>query len=104
MKTANVSKRLFAALLAVLMFIGMLPFGALSFTAQAAEVTGVSLASVPAVRGDVTSASGAFTLTSQSRFYIVSDTVLPVPHSVHMCRPHLPNLRLRANLSVQLCR
>lgn len=74
MKTANVSKRLFAALLAVLMFIGMLPFGALSFTAQAAEVTGASLASVPAVRGDVTSASGAFTLTSQSRFYIVSDT------------------------------
>ena len=56
------------------MFIGMLPFGALSFTAPAAEVTGVSLASVPAVRGDVTSASGAFTLTSQSRFYIVSDT------------------------------
>ena len=37
MKTANVSKRLFAALLAVLMFIGMLPFGALSFTAQAAD-------------------------------------------------------------------
>lgn len=74
MKTANVSKRLFAALLAVLMFVGMLPFGALSFTAQAAEVTGASLASVPAVRGDVTSASGAFTLTSQSRFYIVSDT------------------------------
>ena len=27
MKTANVSKKLFAALLAVLMFIGMLPFG-----------------------------------------------------------------------------
>lgn len=37
MKTANVSKRLFAALLAVLMFVGMLPFGALSFTAQAAD-------------------------------------------------------------------
>lgn len=37
MKTANVSKRLFAALLAVLMFIGMLPFGALGFTAQAAD-------------------------------------------------------------------
>ena len=37
MKTANVSKRLFAALLAVLMFIGMLPFGALNFTAQAAD-------------------------------------------------------------------
>lgn len=69
----KVTNRLLSLLLALVMIVGTLPAIGL---VSAAETTAAEINSIPAVREVTYAESGAapFTLTTASRFYIVSDT------------------------------
>lgn len=67
----KLTKRLTALLLSALTVVSALPFLGWGMRVRAAE--GADIASVPAVR-ETTPGSGTFTLTTDSRFFIVADS------------------------------